>query len=507
MAKIAPMDDSEEPAAVFEAGEEPMTPSSSRKQVSKVNINDTIFARIAYNPYFEMTTMGVIVSNAIWIGIDTNLNHGSMMEDGKLPLEPMSIVVENLFCVYFTFEVFVRFFAFDVKKKCVLDAWFVFDSVLVACMIIETWIMVIIEAIVGGKLSAMGPLAVLRLLRLLRLARMGRLLRAVPELAKLVKGIVKAARSVIFILIFLILVMYIFAIILTGSLSDREKYPLTPYCSQEVAKGLNETEGCLADHEFGDLGQDLCASMGDTIMTLFTRGVLGDNLDETVQAILDQSVMLMWVFFVFLIITFATLLNMLIGVICGVISEAASEEEEAEAANSLRDTIEEAFAEIDMDHNGLVSSKEWHQIKENESVREAFRNIGVEEERMEERLEQMHDMLFMDEDPDNEEFPDEELQKDETPQGYTVDQLIEKVSTIRPDQNASALDLELMQAQIKKDQKLFAAKLKRMEAGVRKYIRLQAEEQAADAAKRQALAEEDEKAGRLTLPDLPGNPM
>merc|ERR1711957_711703 len=336
---------------------------------------------------------------------------------------------------------------------------------------------------------------------------MGRLLRAVPELAKLVKGIVKAARSVFFILIFLILVMYVFAIIFTGSLSDREQYPLTPYCSQEVAEGLNESEGCLADHEFGELGQDLCASMGDTFMTLFTRGVLGDNLAETVQAILDQSVMLMWAFFVFLIITFATLLNMLIGVICGVISASADEEEEQAAANSLKLTIEEAFAEIDNDHNGLVTSQEWHKIKENESVRDAFRNIGVEEERTEERLEQMHDMLFMDEDPDNEEFPDEDLQKNETSQqGYTVDELIEKVSAIRPDQNASALDLELMQAQIKKDQKLFAAKLKRMEAGVRKYIRLQAEEQAADAAKRQALADEDRNAMGM-LPDLPGNPM
>lgn len=504
MAKIAPMDDSEEPAAVFEAGEVPLSPSALRKQSSRVNINDTIFARIAYNPYFEMTTMGVIVCNAIWIGVDTNLNHESLKEDGKLPLEPVSIVVENIFCVYFTFEVFVRFFAYEVKRKCISDAWFVFDSILVACMIFETWIMVIVAAIVGGELQAIGPLAVLRLLRLLRLARMGRLLRAVPELAKLVKGIVKAARSVFFILLFLVLVMYVFSIIFTGSFSDREQYPLTPYCSNEIAQGLNESEGCLGDTEFGELGQDLCASMGDTFMTLFTRGVLGDNLDETVQAILDQSVMLMWVFLIFLIITFATLLNMLIGVICNVISEAASDEEEQEAANSLRDTIEEAFAQIDSDHNGLLSSQEWQQIKDDEKVREAFRNIGVEEERMEERLEQMHDMLFMDEDPDDEEFPDEDLQKSDSAQGYTVEELIAKVSTIRPDQNASALDLELMQAQIKKDQKLFAAKLKRMEAGVKKYIRLQAEEQAADAAKRQALAEEDRNAMALT--DLPGFP-
>merc|ERR1711896_78588 len=125
-----------------------------------------------------------------------------------------------------------------------------------------------------------------RLLRLLRPARMGRLMRFFPELLKLVKGMVKAFRSVIFILIFLVLVMYVFAIIFTGSFSNRETYPLTPYCSDEEAAGLNQTDDCLPDGEFGELGRDYFATMGDAFMTLLTRGVLGDNLDETVDAIL-----------------------------------------------------------------------------------------------------------------------------------------------------------------------------------------------------------------------------
>merc|ERR1719460_3494249 len=49
--------------------------------------------------------------------------------------------------------------------------------------------------------------------------------------------------------------------------------------------------------------------------------------------------------------------------------------------------------------------------------------------------------------------------------GLTVDKLIQKVVDIRPDQYASALDLELLKAQVTKDQKNFTAKLKRIEAG------------------------------------------
>jgi hypothetical protein len=207
--------------------------------------------------------MAVIVFNAGWIGIDTEWNHDNLKdENGKLPLEPASIVVENFFCIYFSVELTIRFLAFREKKQCFWDAWFVFDSVLVGCMILETWIMPVVELIIGDAGGGVGPLSALRLLRLLRLARMGRLMRFVPELGKLCKGMVKAARSVVFILIFLVLVIYIFAIIFTGSLSDPEKFPRTPYCSEEVAAGFNETEDCLGDGEFGDLAQDLCRTMG-----------------------------------------------------------------------------------------------------------------------------------------------------------------------------------------------------------------------------------------------------
>lgn len=337
---------------------------------------------------------------------------------------------------------------------------------------------------------------------------MGRLLRSVPELAKLVKGMVQAARSVVFILIFLILIMYVFSIIFTGTLSDRDEYPLTPYCSQELAAGLNESDECLADHEFGETGQDLFATMGDSFMSLFTRGVLGDNLAETVQAILDASLMLMWMFWIFEIITFATLLNMLIGVICGVISQTAAEEEESVAENMVKDTIMESFASIDADGNGKVTSEEWAHIQDNPKVREAFTHIGVEKERMEERLQQMRDMIFMDEDPD---LDDEEPNADDQ-HGYTVEELIEKVGELRPDLPASALDLELMQATVKKDQKLFVNKLKRMEGGVRKYVEKQKElkEKEAETKKREKerLLREDAKAKKsldapkVELPEL-----
>jgi len=472
----------------------PPSAASIKKMATQARFaNESIWARIAYHQYFELTTMGVICVNAIWIGVDTEWNHERMKDDdGKLPLSPVSDVIENLFCLYFTFELFVRFRAFKSKKMCFLDAWFMFDGLLVACMIFETWVMVIVTAIMDNDSGgAVGPLAALRLLRLLRLARVGRLMRFVPELLKLVKGMVKAVRSVFFILVFLIIVIYVFSIIFTGTLSDRTDFPLTPFCNE-----FNETEqpdGCIPDGEmFPDdvTAQDLFATMGDSFMSLFTRGVLGDNLDETFDAILaapGAGGVLFWLFLIFLIITFATLLNMLIGVVCEIINDAAAEEEEAETVNALTHTIQEAFDEIDENHDGLVSNVEWEHIKENRSVRNTLISVGIEKDRMEERLAQMQEMLF-EENGDEQGAMSSSLSatavtrvstqnmmrssttKSGDRSGLTVDELIEKVVEIRPNQDASALDLELLNAQVMKDQKRFKAKLKRIEERIKKTL-------------------------------------
>ncbi len=77
------------------------------------------------------------------------------------------VVVENLFCFYFTGEVLVRFMSFARKVNCLRDMWFKFDSVLVTFMVIETWILPVALAGSGG--GGLSNLSALRLMRLVRL--------------------------------------------------------------------------------------------------------------------------------------------------------------------------------------------------------------------------------------------------------------------------------------------------------------------------------------------------
>merc|ERR1719174_116428 len=141
---------------------------------------------------FQNFTLFVIVLNGIWIGLDVEYNHPSLIKNGKLPLEPVSTIIEHLFCAYFTVEIVFRMAAFGSRN--LRDGWFLFDFVLVLFMVVETWVLVIIEAIFGGEGG--GLLSKFSTLRLLRLTRLTRLMTSLPELLTLVRGMLNAARAV-----------------------------------------------------------------------------------------------------------------------------------------------------------------------------------------------------------------------------------------------------------------------------------------------------------------------
>merc|ERR1739848_897727 len=83
---------------------------------------------------FEYVTLAIISVNAIWIGADTQYNDKDTLEE----VHPIFQVGENLFCIYFTAEVVIRFWAFRLKSLCLTDGWFMFDSSLVFIMVLET---------------------------------------------------------------------------------------------------------------------------------------------------------------------------------------------------------------------------------------------------------------------------------------------------------------------------------------------------------------------------------
>merc|ERR1712070_197913 len=102
------------------------------------------------------------MGNSIWIAVDTD--HNTDILEPPLGF----IVVENIFCSFFFAELAVRFLAFESKRNCVFDYWFVFDLMLVLVAVLETWVMAIVGALGGvttASLTGSGS-AILRLLRM-----------------------------------------------------------------------------------------------------------------------------------------------------------------------------------------------------------------------------------------------------------------------------------------------------------------------------------------------------
>lgn len=465
-------------------GEEPSGADPGQRQTSTASeyADDTMSAKIANAQCFQNTTLAVIFVNAVWIGVDVDLNHPIYREQrgvDHLPLEPVSTIIENAFCGYFTIELTIRFLAFNRKCDCWKNGWFVFDGMLVLFMVIETWMLPIIAAIIGGGTSGiLAKFSALRLLRLLRLTRMARLMRAFPELVTLVKGMINATRAVSFILMFLVLCMYVFAIVFTAQIGDN-KAPERSYTDQYWESDSDPT------------GNELFGSMGDSMLSLFTRGMLADNLAETLQAIKDRggaiecdmgnetaaeyvpsaetcertggSLPLMWAFILFMIISAFCLLNMLIGVLCEVIQDSAHKENESAQMNELRSHMAEAFHLIDSSKDGLITKSEWQQMRSQKTVQESMANLGVEEKHMEERLDQMQESLFGCHDDDDEEDPNLPVLPTDYSRpfrsGLTFDQFIEKVIEIRPDTPAGALDIEILRTRVEREEKTFNARL------------------------------------------------
>jgi len=417
----------------------------------EIKNNNTCFGLLEEDPRFQHTTLMVIVVNALWIFVDTQFNHKSLARpypDGKLPLEPYSIVIENIFCVYFTMEVVVRFLAFRRKLMCFKDAWFVFDTTLVTLMILETWVMPIVgifsSSSSGSGATNTAAFSSMRLLRLLRLTRMARLMRFFPELMTLVKGMISATQAVGFILLFLIMVTYVFAILFTVQLG-------TPP-SQEGAAGEE-------DPDADPTAPEMFADLGCSMMTLFTNGVLGDNLYQTLVTIRDESVLLMWIFILFFFISSMTLLNMLIGVLCAVIEDTAREEAEARMLHDLQTTLRKAFDAVDSSRDGTICRAEWAEIRNLPEVRNMFKGLGIEPSQLEPRLDQLQETVF----GRMRTTAMEQGSPDANKVFLSFEDFMERVIDLKWDTPANALDLEMLKSQVKHHDKEVRTRLAHVE--------------------------------------------
>jgi len=288
--------------------------------------------------------------NAIWIAVDTDWNKANVLVEAQ----PQFQIAEHMFCSFFLYEWTVRFLAFAKKRYVLGDAWFIFDSLLVSTMVLETWVMSIVVLCTNSSgttdLGNASLLRVARLLRLSRMARMARLLQATPELLILIKGIIASMRSVVFTLGLLLVLVYIFAIAFTQICAGSECEVLFP----GVATAMH---------------------------TLFLNGALMDNLSLLTTPLEQQNLGLLFLFYIYVLLAALTLMNMLVGVICEVVSAVATTERECITLNHVNGKIRELVGKIndvDADANDKISKKEFMKLLREKDARRILSEVGVD---------------------------------------------------------------------------------------------------------------------------------
>lgn len=285
--------------------------------------NTGVCQAIARNMWFENLTFFVIFLNACWIAVDTDYNDASMLLDAH----PVFQVAENCFCSYFFVELIIRFGAFQSKIDVFKDFWFVFDTLLVSLMVVETWVLSFILLATGASRDGSGMgnssvLRVVRIVRMLRISRMARLLRAIPEIVIILKGIGAAARSVSVFFALWLIVIYIFAIVF-----------------RQITDG-------------DDIGRTYFSTVPDAMNSLLLNGVLPDSA-LIVNDVTSANPWFWPIIMLFVLFASVTLMYMLLGVLVEVVGVVASTEKEGMTVSVLATNLREATSRLGLDVDNI----------------------------------------------------------------------------------------------------------------------------------------------------------
>lgn len=311
--------------------------------------------KIVASGAFMLAQMSAILLNTVVIGLDTEFNGDGASNEAQL----VFAVIDNMFCLFFTAEIILRFGAMKKQPTCckalakiVKHRWFAFDFFLVFIMVIETWLMPLcfFLAKTDNQEQDLSQLTLLRLLRLLRLSRIGRIARLLtvfPEVFIMVKSILAATRAVMCTFGLLFLITYIFAIIFKS-----------------------RAEGSEIEHMF--------SSLPGSMWQLLLNGALMDNLGDCIDEIYQEDWALAFVFMFFVFLSNFTVLNMLIGVICEVANDVSLKERERAQSKALTSDFKDILVCFDLDGDGSISIEEFGQLLNNPDVREMLERHEID---------------------------------------------------------------------------------------------------------------------------------
>lgn len=252
----------------------------------------------------------------VWMSIDTDFNAASKLFEAA----PIFIVMQFLFLTFFAGEWLVRMMAFHNWRHAFNDGRVRFDGVMLALF-------------VCGLLG--GPLLLVHL----QLLRGFNLCAAIPELEIVCKGLFVACRSVMFMCLLLVLVLYIFAIVLTG------------------------------------MRVDLFPNVSESMWSLVTRVLLPDQGDVLMK-LKDQNLAAAVVCLIFIPIGVG-LLWMSLAVCCNIVNTVAEKEKDGLIEKYMQPSLESAYRELFGERQN-ITKVDYFKLLEHHVVGSIMRALNVD---------------------------------------------------------------------------------------------------------------------------------
>ncbi len=221
----------------------------------------TMLARILRDPRTEHVVLGLILFNAVTLGLETSpavaAEYGALL-----------YVLDRAVLAIFVVELAARMLVF--RSAFFRDPWSLFDLFVVGIALVP----------------ATGSLSVLRALRILRVLR---LITVIPSLRRVVGGLITALPGMGSILLLLLLIFYVFSV--------------------------------MAAKLFGPTNPELFGNLGTAAYTLFQVMTFDDWSAGIVKPLMQEHAYAAIFFIVFILLSTFMVLNLFIGVVVSALDE------------------------------------------------------------------------------------------------------------------------------------------------------------------------------------------
>lgn len=244
------------------------------------------------HPRFQRTIIGLILLNAVILGLETS---PTVMQAAGGFLKTLDRTILAVFVVEIALRIYVHRLAFW------RDPWSLFDFAVVGIALVP----------------ASGPFAVLRALRVLRVLR---LLTIVPSMRRVVGALLAAIPGLSSIALVLLIIFYVFGVIGTNLFAD--SHP----------------------QWFGSLGRTLYTLFQVMTLESWSMGIARPVMEAYPYA---------WLFFVtFILVATFTMLNLFIAIIVNAM-QSYQEAEHEETVQALHETQEHIETELHAEMRSL----------------------------------------------------------------------------------------------------------------------------------------------------------